>query len=180
MNDKIKSRIASLALAGTMAMTPGASAEIETEKHEDVMQREYYEYLMNVKNDDLSVYDVDFVDFFRNGKIIINGESYLVESLYLLECQKNDVRKVMVLCNDNIEYDILSGESYKGYKKLSMRKFRDSETFFNLYQIFKNTINDNMLIIDNVFYQEFINIIYQFNDTLHEETPETKHGKGRY
>jgi len=100
--------------------------------------------------------------------------------LYLLECQKNDVRKVMVLCNDNIEYDILSGESYKGYKKLSMRKFRDSETFFNLYQIFKNTINDNMLIIDNVFYQEFINIIYQFNDTLHEETPETKHGKGRY
>lgn len=177
----MKKRIASIALAGTMATTPVASASgLGPEMHEEVMLKEYYEYLMNIKNEDMSLYDSEFIEYFRNGKIVIKGKLYDINTLFLLECQKNDVRKVMVLCSDNIRYDIISGDSYKGYKKLAMKRFRDTEVFFNLFHIFRNNINDNVLVIEDNYYQEFINIIDQFNNTLHNEAPETKYGRGRY
>ncbi|MBQ9853877.1 MAG: hypothetical protein IJO57_02460 [Bacilli bacterium] len=176
MND-IKKRIASLALVGTMAVTPTKANGQSPEIHEDVILNEYLEYVMKVKNEDLSLYDIEFVKFFRNGNIVFNDKSYSVESLFLLECQKDGIRKIMLLCNDNIKYDILSGESYKGYKKISMNRFRDTVEFFNMFQLYKNIINNNFLQLDEFSLYEILN---SFNGVLHDEAPETIHGKGRY
>ena len=174
MNNEIKKKIASLTLAGTLAATPVISnANIETNNNIDISMKEYYEYLMMVKNADMSLYDSEFIEYFRNGKIYINGIIYSISSLYILECEKDGKKEIMLLCNNNINYDILSGKSYKGYKKNNMKSFRDTLVFFNLFQIYKDVINNNILIIDDLYYREFLNMIEQFDNTLHDKAPET-------
>ena len=52
--------------------------------------------------------------------------------------------------------------------------------FVMLYKFFKEKIINYNLIIDDEVYQDFVNIIYQFNNKLHDKAPETKYGRGRY
>lgn len=137
-------------------------------------------YLEAVASEDMSKYDIKFVDFYRNGKILINNKEYINSDLYILLGEKDNEKKVMLLSNQNIMIDIFSGESYRGYKKIYFLNFRKSECFHNIYKMYQEKIINNALIINDVIYNSFLNELYKFDGKIHMEVPETKIGLGKY
>lgn len=137
-------------------------------------------YLEAVKNEDMTNYDIKFVDFYRNGKIIIKNKEYSNSELYIMLGEKDNKNKIMLLSNENIMMDIFSGESYSGYKKIHFLNFRKSLCFYDIYKVYKDKIVDNVLIIGNDIYKDFINRLDKFDGKIHMEVPETKIGRGIY
>jgi len=136
-------------------------------------------YLEAVKNEDMSNYDIQFVNFYRDGKILINNKEYNNSELYIMLGERDNKKKIMLLSNDNIMMDIFSGESYRGYKKIHFLNFRKSLCFYEIYKIYNNKIMNNMLIIDDYLYKDFLGDLYKFDGKIHMEVPETKIGQGK-
>ena len=55
--------------------------------------------------------------------------------------------------------------------------FRNSFVFYQIYNKYKNEINESKLIINNI--DDICNIIQKFDGKVHLETPETSYNRVR-
>ena len=130
-----------------------------------------------VHNENIELYDKDFVDFYHNGKIIIGDKEYNTSDLYLETGESNREKQLFLIYYKYPNNDILSKKEKKDFKRISVMSFRNSFVFYQIYNKYKNEINESKLIINNI--DDICNIIQKFDGKVHLETPETSYNRVR-
>ena len=181
MENNFKRRMTALAVAGAIAAGGGIS-EIESKEDpllkshidHDRRQIEYYDYLENA---DLSYYDEDFVNFYREGIIKINNIEYSVNDLYLEFGINGDVEKKLLIYYKYPNNDIITAESKDGFRRTAVMLFKDTYCFYEIYLLYKDLILDNYLTIDEYNIDTILTKIKEYDGSIHVEVPETSYGR---
>ena len=150
------------------------------EKNDDILDDiEYHskqmEYLNYIRNADMSQYDINFVNLYREGKIVIKGKNYNTKDLYIELGTENGKNKILLIYYKNPNEDILTGEIKKDFKRNDLFLFYNSMCFYQIYSMYKSKIENNTLIIPDDNMDKIKNIIYIFNGSIHNGTPETEY-----
>lgn len=140
------------------------------ENYESQSRIDFYQYLAEV---DMSNYDADFVNLFRSGKITINQNTYDVNDLFIEVGYENNQKKIFLVSCYNPDYDILTGSKKNDFVRESILIFPKSLCFFQIYEENKDELFDNNLNINQNRLTDVIEIIYSFDQTIHDKTPET-------
>ena len=184
MNNEIRKKITSFAMAGAIASSGAAgNYSIDNDKFiqmEMEHQQREIEYIEYIKNEDLSYYKREFVEFYRNGIIVINGIQYSVEDLYLETGIKNNKEVTMLIYYKTPNNDIITGEPKDNFTRTSMIIFKNAYCFYEIFIKYSSFIQDNILIIDESKMNYMEQQVKGFDGTIHVETPETSYGKVKH
>jgi len=140
------------------------------ENYESQSRIDFYEYLSTV---DMSNFDGDFVNLYRSGKITINGNIYEISDLFIEAGYVNNEKKVFLVSCRNPDLDILTGNKKNNFIRESILVFKKSLCFFQIYEENMNELFANNLNINVNKLIDVIDIIYSFDQTMHDKTPET-------
>ena len=130
----------------------------------------YYNYVANA---DMSQYDSKFVNLYRDGKIVIRGHSYNVKDLYIETGLENNQSKKLLVYYKEPNVDILTKEIKRNFSRTDLFLFYNSTCFYQIYSIYKDKVQDNILTIPDSDIEKMKNLIYSFNGAFHNATPET-------
>lgn len=135
----------------------------------------YYEYLQNVNMDE---YDEEFVDFYRTGYILYNGESYLVSDLFIVNGTLNDNEEIYLINCHNNKYNLLDNTIMsQDYKRNKIMQFNLSQCFYDMYSELKDYIQNGTLVINEENINQFLSIVNTYNGEKHTNTPEQNYQK---
>lgn len=134
------------------------------EKHDKAI----INYLNLVNSANLDEYDKEFVDLYRKGTISINGKQYNLDNLFIEDCNE----KIILYDKKDFHFDILSNSTIPKHRPSKYKRFKNSNTFYELYTTFKDRVKDNVFVVDDCFL-EFSNIINTFDGSMHDKVPET-------
>jgi hypothetical protein len=167
-------------LAGALAVTGCASpkrndeADIKSQMEHDQKIIEYYDYL---ENEDIELYDTDFVNFFRDGKIVIDDKEYKTGDIYLETGLINGNETLFLVYYRFPQVDLLNHKEKVNFKRTGLMEFRVSYVFYQMYLDNKGKIVDNKLIINNENIKSIDELVRSYDGTTHVETPETAYKK---
>ena len=148
--------------------------DIKNQIEHDNRKMAYINYMVKEKKE---FYDVDFVNFYRNGKIIINDKEYRTSSLYLESGLSNDQESLFLVYYAFPQKDLLNQKEKINFKRTNVIEFRASNVFHQIYTKYKNEITNNTLIINENNKAKIDKMVHSFDGTKHTETPETAYGK---
>ena len=148
--------------------------DIKSQIEHDNRKMAYINYMAREKKE---YYDVDFVNFYRNGKIIINDKEYRTSSLYLESGLLNDQESLFFVYYAFPQKDLLNQKEKINFKRTNVTEFRASNVFHQIYIKYKNDIKDNILIINEKNITDIDKLVHSFDGTKHTETPETAYGR---
>ncbi len=148
--------------------------EIKSQIEHNNRKIAYINYMVREKKE---FYDVDFVNFYRNGQIIINDKEYRTSSLYLESGLSNGKDSLFLVYYAFPQKDLLTQEEKINFKRTNVIEFRSSNVFLQIYKKYRDTIKDNTLIINDNNIAYIDKLVRSFDGTKHTETPETSYGK---
>ena len=170
-----------IAIGTSLAM--GSMIPINGTKNEDpYFNREYDENILNYESDaflrfneflsnvDMSDYDINFVDLYRNGSIVIDEISYNIDDLFIEIGQENNIKRILLISCNNSEYDILTKTVKSNFVRESINLLKKTQVFYQLYEENKENFQNNCLSIEDK--NKLIQLIYSFDGELHDKTPE--------
>lgn len=139
------------------------------ESYENRNRIDFYNYLQNI---DMSEYDEVFVNLYRKGKVNINDIMHNLDDLFIEVGMQNNERKILLVSCRNPEYDILTGMKKENFIREDILILKKSTCFYQVYQYNKQFLDKNILIIQPEKMQELQRIIYTFDGSYHNMTPE--------
>ena len=144
----------------------------EINNHTDLF--EYYDRVLKA---DMSNYDIKFVDFYRFGKIIINNKEHILDDLYIEIGMVNNIEKNYLIDYHEPNTDLITNEIKNNYKRKKISILKDTMCLYQIYQLFKEKLNGNLMTISDEDKEKIKNIIYSYNGQMHDKTPETYNRK---
>ena len=140
--------------------------------------RERGEYLQRVEQYRDEFTDINLLDFYNNGKLIVNYNENVIESnikaLYLRYGYINDHKFIFlsnVLNGRNVDFftnqDNLYAEDYP------IIEFRNTTLFEILYKKYSFKITDNYIILNENETRELQSFIYNWDGKINDIVPET-------
>ena len=148
--------------------------DIKNQIEHDNKKLAYNYYLIKEKKE---LYDIDFVDFYRNGKIIIRNHIYKTSDLFLEFGLSNNEESLFLVYYAFPQKDVLTQKEKINFKRTNVIEFRSSTVFYKIYNEYKNNIKDNTLIINDDNIAKIDRIAHSSDGTKHTETPETAYGR---
>ncbi len=182
----IKKKITAVAMAGAIAAggTSLGSAEVvdpllESQILHDQHKIEYMEYL---ENEDMSNYDEDFVEFYRNGKLKIGDREYSVGDLYIATGIENgEEHQYLVYYGFKEVKDLITlQEADDSFRRTSVIVLKDTYFFYEMFLKFKDSIVDGVLVVDDTNKDYIVEAVQNYNGTVHVESPETSYGRVKH
>ena len=182
MNGKdIKRGVATVLVASTLATSGGIDVKAETTDPLRESQLEHYrreiEYREYVNDDDLSSYNEGFVNFYREGKIIINDQEYNVPDLYLESGLSNNESQLFLVYYRFPQKDLLTNKEKENFRRTGLMEFRNAYIFYQLYITLSKDIIDNKLVVSDENYEDILALVQSFDGSMHIEVPELSYGR---
>ncbi len=178
---KIIQGASTVLLAGALATscapkTKKAPEDPNMQAHMDHYQQmmAYYEYL---ENEDIENYNVGFVNFYREGKIIIGEKEYNVADLYLESGLSDGQESLFLVYYAFPQKDLLTQKEKVNFKRTGLMEFRKAYVFYQLYIDYSDNIIDNKLQITDKNKNAINDLVQSYDGSTHIETPETSYGK---
>ena len=141
------------------------------ENYESQSRLDFYQYLSEV---DMANYDINFVNLYRDGKIIIDDQIYEIKDLFIETGYENNEKRILLVSCHNPNYDLLTQTNKAdSFEREEILSFRKSLCFYQLYEDNKLNLENNILKIENAKKLEMTKIIYSFDGEIQKETPET-------
>ena len=147
---------------------------IKKQIEHDKRKMDYYNY---VEKANLDNYDKEFVSFYRDGLIIVEGQECKISDLFLEKGLTNEQSILYLIYYKSPNNDVLSKKEKKDFKRTSVMSFRNTFVFYQIYSKYKNEIVENKLIINEKNINDIYNMVQKFDGTVHLETPETSYNK---
>jgi len=142
-----------------------------------------YDYFTNVHNADLSEYDEDFLNFYDNGLIVIEGieEPIKIKQLIIISKDINGTTESHVVSYKNMTYDIFNNCDITEFDRDYLMDFMNSNCFYNFYLACKenNYIKDNVVYINDENREILSTTINTYDKTMHDKAPQTYYMKHR-
>ena len=132
-----------------------------------------YQFWKNVQNADMSLYDNDFVNFFRNGSLSINNQQYSFEDLYIVAGRSNETKKIMLVYYKKPVTDLINDYEDKSFYQEDLMLFKSSICCYHIYRLYKDRIKNNILEITDDIKNNIIKIINNYDGNEHDLVPET-------
>ena len=150
---------------------------IKTDKVRVFIAKQNFNYFKNVHDADMSQFNTEFVNLYREGTVEIqnNGKNYKIENLYIKAGIQNGVPRIHLVDVLEASVDIITGEKIENFEKKHFMPFRFSKCFYEIYNLYKekDLLKDNKLVITNEIAQDIFDILGTFDATRHDKTPET-------
>ena len=146
---------------------------IENDKYLDIHfegQKRAIEYYTKVSNADLSKYDINFVEFYRNGSIISYGVEYQLSEIYLMEGNQNGIKKIFLVSSSNPNRNLINNQNIDNFKREEVYLFMNTNLCYDLYQSY---VSNNTLNIFEDNSQDIQSLVSKFDKTYHKLVPET-------
>ena len=96
-----------------------------------------FDYYKKVQNADLSSYDIDFVNLYRNGIVVFYGNEYKLSDLYIISGLKNNLNVNYLISFKNANYSILTKENIVDFVRKEIISFSLTLSFYNIYLLCK-------------------------------------------
>ena len=112
---------------GNITITPNFISLIKNDQYLDTHfggQQKAIEYYTNVHNADLSKYDINFVEFYRNGIISSYGVEYPLSEIYLMEGKQNGITKIFLVSSNNPSIDLINNQAIENFERESVYLFK--------------------------------------------------------
>jgi hypothetical protein len=148
--------------------------EIKSQIEHNNRKIAYINYMVREKKE---FYDVDFVNFYRNGQIIINDKEYRTSSLYLESGLSNGKDSLFLVYYAFPQKDLLTQKEKSNFKRTGLMEFRKAYVFYQLYVDYSDDITDNKLQITDKNKNAINDLVQSYDGSTHMETPETSYGK---
>ena len=142
-------------------------------KIEEEHQSITIKYLEKVKNADMTKYDMQFVNLYREGSVILNGNIIELEDLFLEFGKDNNVEAIMLVDFGTPNLDQVTLKAKENFEREDLMLFRNALSFYEIYVLLKEKIQDNTVNIDSLNKEVIKEIIYKNNNKQHDKVPET-------
>lgn len=188
-------KVAAIALAGLMAIGGGikisdcfvskvVAETISVEQQEEHLfegektqeERDYW-YLKNINEADLSLFNQDFLDFYHNGKIYVEGqdEPFKVSGLAVISKDTENGIEYHVVSYSDMNHDIFTGIDLSNFERDYLLDFMNSNCFYDFYLccVNNNCIDNNEAHISEENKETILSSLEGYDKTMHDKTPET-------
>ena len=129
------------------------------------------QYLEKIEKANLDKFDLEFVDFYRKGKIEINKKVYNLDDLYIEEGTVEG-KKINILVDfHQMKYDIITETKYPDFKRNKINLFKNSTFLKEIYKKYSTT--NKILIIDFKEQDELKETLKNYNYSMQLDVPET-------
>lgn len=134
-----------------------------------------FDYYKKVQNADLSSYDTDFVNLYRNGIVVFYGNEYKLSDLYIISGLKNNLNVNYLISFKNANYSILTKENIVDFVRKEIVSFSLTLSFYNIYLLCKELglYSNNSITINDKNLDNVLEIIKKSNLEKHSKVPET-------
>ena len=134
-----------------------------------------FDYYKKVQNADLSSYDTDFVNLYRNGIVVFYGNEYKLSDLYIISGLKNNLNVNYLISFKNANYSILTKENIVDFVRKEIISFSLTLSFYNIYLLCKELglYSNNSITINDKNLDNVLEIIKKSNLEKHSKVPET-------
>ena len=134
-----------------------------------------FDYYKKVQNADLSSYDTDFVNLYRNGIVVFYGNEYKLSDLYIISGLKNNLNVNYFISFKNATYSILTKENIVDFVRKEIVSFSLTLSFYNIYLLCKELglYSNNSITINDKNLDNVLEIIKKSNLEKHSKVPET-------
>ena len=134
-----------------------------------------FDYYKKVQNADLSSYDTDFVNLYRNGIVVFYGNEYKLSDLYIISGLKNNLNVNYLISFKNANYSILTKENIVDFVRKEIISFSLTLSFYNIYLLCKELglYSNNSITINDKNLNNDLKIIKKSNLEKHSKVPET-------
>ena len=134
-----------------------------------------FDYYKKVQNADLSSYDTDFVNLYRNGIVVFYGNEYKLSDLYIISGLKNNLNVNYLISFKNADYSILTKENIVDFVRKEIISFSLTLSFYNIYLLCKELglYSNNSITINDKNLDNVLEIIKKSNLEKHSKVPET-------
>ena len=147
-----------------------------TENYESLSRLDFYRYLSDV---DMSEYDVDFVNLYRNGTIIIGENTYKIDDLFKEVEYENNEKKIILISCHNSDIDLLTGYKKYNYIRENIFLLKKTQVFYDIYSLYKNNLYNNSFDLSKCDLGEIVEYINNCDGTIHNKTPELNYHKNK-
>ena len=176
-------KISSKAYAETKQINTREEQEEAAFEGEKDWEKKQYEYLKNIAEADLSDYDLEFLDFYHNGVIHIEGreDPIKVSELLIISRGQDDDIEYHVVSYKDINHDIFTDADLSDFNRDYLLDFMNSNCFYSFYLSCKenNCIDNNEVHITNENKEIIMESLEGYDKTMHEKAPETYYLKKR-
>ena len=133
------------------------------------------EYFKNVKNADLSDYDINFVNLYRNGIFSFYDNDYKMSDLYIINGIKDNHNVNYLISFKNPEYSILTKEIIIGFERKKIISFSLTSCFYEIYLLCKEVglYSENSIKINDKNIDRVIVLLNKSSLEKHSKVPET-------
>jgi len=140
--------------------------------------RDRFEYLEKVHKYRDEFDDRDLLDFYKNGKLVVNYNGNMIESnikaLYL-RYGYIDNNKFVFLSNvlNGRNVDFFTNDDNEYAEEYPIIEFRNTTLFEILYEKYSFMINNNCITLSEEETNELISLIYNWDGKINDMVPET-------
>ena len=142
----------------------------------DIARGEYLERVHQYKDD---FEDNDLLEFYKNGKLVVNYNGNIIESnikaLYLRYGFINNNNFIFlsnVLKGRNVDFFTLKNNYYA--EDYPIIEFRNTTVFEKFYDKYSSKIVDNVIILNEEETKDLISMMYLWDGKINDMVPETK------
>ncbi len=134
------------------------------------------EYFKRLDNADMSLFDDEFVNLYRNGVVEVKDTSmsYEMKLLYICTGVQNKENRIHLISFKDYGTDAITGNKIENFEKKDTFPFRQSTCFYEIYKVCRShgLIEKNKLIITHDILKDVFAIFATFDGSKHNKVPE--------
>lgn len=151
--------------------------DVKRDKVRVFIAKQKANYFKNVQDADMSQFDLNFVELYRDGTIEIlpRSKKYKVGDLYINVGVQNNQNRIHVESFLEKGIDAFSGEKIENFERTGLMPLKDSTSFFEIYDLCRqhSLYEEKKIIITNDILEDVYEIFSRYDEKRHDRVPET-------